>query len=172
MKKKILSLVFLSLFLTSCAQNDDTIQEIHIQGEDFLPQSEDNILPSGDDTFAETGEAGSEENTFSAEAENFFDENNQFQEYSPLAVPISVSGITFIGKENDRYLFAFPDDAETAGKLYNEYGALIQHDGFTLEEYEGNYIICKDGESVAFMGTGYNTEHKHILMIAFYPDKE
>ena len=172
MKKKFLSLLFLSLFLTSCAQSDDTIQEIHIQAEEFLPQSEDNILPSGDDTFAKTGEAGSEENTFSSETANFFDENNHFLEYSLLDSPISVTNITFIGKVNDRYLFAFPDDAETAGKLYNEYGSLIRHDGFTLEEYEGNYIIRKDGESVAFMGTGYNTEHKYIMMMAFYPDKE
>lgn len=170
MKKKVLYPILLSLFLTSCAHSGDTIQDIHIQAEDFLPPSEDNIL-SSEDTVTETGEASSEAGESSAESEKAFDENNRFQECPALASPVSVSGITFIGKENDRYLFAFPDNDKTAGRLYNEYGALLQRDGFTLAEYEGNYIIQKNAESVAFMGTGHNTKYDHIMLIAFYSEE-
>lgn len=170
MKKKILYPVLLSLFLTSCAHSGDTIQDIHIQAEDFLSSGEDNILSSGD-TVAETDETSSEAGESSAESVKSFDENNHFQECPALVSPVSVSGINFIGKENDRYLFVLPDNDETAGRLYNEYGALLQRDGFTLAEYEGNYIIQKDAESVAFMGTGHNTEYNHIILIAFYPEK-
>lgn len=163
MKKKHLYLVFLTLLLTSCAQNNDGIQEIHIEAEDIIYNNEDAI----NDTEGPLP-------IFSEETVSIpddFDGTGYFQEYASLAAPASISGIEFQGKELDRYIFSFPDDEDTAKKLYNEYGALIQSDGFTLEEYEGNYIIKNSGEPVAFMGTGYNAEHDYIMLIAFYPEE-
>lgn len=156
MKKKILCLTVLSLFLTSCARNGGSIQNVSTEGEGMIDQQEDTILSAPEE---------------SPETEALFDENNYFLECSLLPSPASVSGIEFAGKKNDRYVFSFPDDEKTAGKLYNEYGSLIQSDGFTLEEYEGNYIIKKGEESIAFMGTGHNTEYDYIMMVAFYPEE-
>lgn len=156
MKKKYLCLTVLSLLLTSCSQHNGHTQNVSTESEDMINQQED-TTPSALEEFPET--------------EALFDENNYFMEYDLLPSPASISGIAFAEKKNDRYVFSFPDDKETAEKLYNEYGSLIQSDGFTLEEYEGNYIIRNNDESIAFMGTGHNTEYDYIMMIAFYPEE-
>ncbi|MBD5550667.1 MAG: hypothetical protein HDQ96_05740 [Lachnospiraceae bacterium] len=150
MRKKLLYTAVLALFLTSCSPDDDGIHQIHIEAEDITYHAED-TLPSS--------------------REECDDISGYFEDYGTLAVPDSISGIVFLGKENDRYIYTFPDNKDLAVQLYNEYGALIQSDGFTLEEYEENYIIKYEGESVAFMGTGYNTEHDYIMLIAFYANE-
>ncbi len=154
MKKKILYSAVLSVFLTSCAHNPEYLQDTRIDEENITDHQQDGTSHS--ETFSET--------------EDLFDKNDCFSEYSSLTSPASISGIEFIEKKNDRYVFSFPDNKDTAAELYNEYGALLQSEGFILEEYEGNYIIKDEGESIAFMGTGHNPEYDYILMIAFYTD--
>lgn len=162
MRKKYLFTAVLALLLTSCSSSEDGIQEIHIDAEDIVYDAED-TLPS----------IPEENDSISDDIDNvdYFNSNGYFEEYNTLISPDTISGIEFLGKENDRYIFTFPNDKDIAVELYNEYGALIQSDGFSLEEYEENYIIKYDGESVAFMGTGYNTEHDYIMLMAFYPEE-
>lgn len=159
MRKKLLFTAILALFLTSCSSGDNDIQDIHIEAEDIIYNNTEDTLSS------------SQEENDDVSDGPYFNEASYFTEYSTLTSPASISGIEFLEKENDRYIFTFPDDESNAAELYNEYGALIQEDGFTLEEYEGNYIIKDSGESVAFMGTGHNTEHNYIMLIAFYPNE-
>lgn len=155
MRKKLLCPIILTIVLTACGSSE-TIQEVHIVAEDFLEYNTEETPSSSDEA--------------SEGSKNSFTEAGYFQEYDKLAAPASVSGIEYIGKDIDRYIFAFPDNETAAGRLYNEYGTLIQKDGFTLEEYEGSYIIKDGEESIAFMGTGYNAEHDYIMMMAFYPE--
>ncbi len=161
MRKKLLCLIILAVSLTACG-NKATIKEVHISAEDFLEYTTEEMPASSDDADYSTSESA---------PENDFTETGYFQEYAKLAAPDSVSGIEYVGREIDRYIFVFPDDETMASKLYNEYGALIQEAGFTLEEYEGNYIIKDGSKSIAFMGTGHNAEHKYMMMMAFYPEK-
>lgn len=161
MKRKLLYIVILTILLTACGSTN-AIKEVKISEEDFLEYDTEKTPQSPDETSYAAPEDLKEDS---------FTETGYFKEYAVLANPASVAGIEYVGKDNDRYLFTFPDDEAAASQLYNEYGALIQKDGFTVEEYEGNYIIKNGGEPVAFMGTGYNAEHKYIMMMAFYPEK-
>ena len=173
MQKKFLCPVILAIFLTACG-SEGKIQEVHIVAEDFLEDDtkdaskdiEDETItpPASTDNVEETTEEAVND------AAKQFDGAGYFQEYHTLPAPGSISGIQYVGKDAEQYIFAFPDDETTASSLYVEYGKLIKENGFTVESYKGNYIIKNRDESVAFMGTGHNDEHNYIMMMAFYTE--
>lgn len=158
MKKQCLCLAVAAALLTACApgKNTDDISK----SSPFAPK-----ITLHSET--KDGSPGTE-----SMATDDFDGQGRFGEYASLIGPTAVSGIEYVGKTIDRYIFAFPDNEAEARSLYNEYGAILQADGFILEEYEGNYIIKDGDESVAFMGTGHNEDYDYIMMMAFYPGKE
>lgn len=118
MRKKYLFPAIIIVFLTSCGQSGDGIQEIHINAEDIIYNTaEENAA------FSEEDDTISEESPTDAEG---FDNAGYFQEYSALAAPASISGIEFLGKNHDRYLFSFPDNEDTAKKQRIRHAAPVK----------------------------------------------
>lgn len=170
MRKRFLCPIILTIFLTACG-SEGKIQEVHIVAEDFLePDTKDTSKDIENEAAvspASVDNVDNVEETADDTAEQF-DGSGYFQEYHTLPAPGSISGIQYVGKDAEQYIFAFPNDETTASSLYVEYGKLIKENGFTVESYKGNYIIKNRDESVAFMGTGHNADYNYIMMMAFY----
>lgn len=167
MRKKILCPMILAIFLTACG-SQGKIQEVHIVAEDFLDNDDTKDTSKNIENEVINPPASVDKTTDGATKQ--LDGSGYFQEYSTLPAPDSISGIQYVGKYADQYIFAFPDNETTASSLYVEYGALIKANGFTVESYKGNYIIKNKDESIAFMGTGHNDDYNYIMMIAFYTE--